>query len=223
MRLEPADLDKIDAWRGAQPGLPSRSEAVRRLLASALTPPDRTVQFSDGEKLIAWILCDLLEALKAKSEIDPNFVRSAIIGGHFWALDWKYGGIFGACPVGKPVVSEVVDILDMWRFVETGAAKLSKIQRRGVVADAGLYGDESFAFIGFDRQNDEGTHMSVAQFFVDNLDTFSFLKDRNLEAHCATLDSHRRMLTVFDAIRKNLVGRELNVAELTAIMKASMV
>jgi len=36
VRWQPAPLDAIDVWRAKQPGLPSRSEAIRRLVAIAL-------------------------------------------------------------------------------------------------------------------------------------------------------------------------------------------
>jgi len=35
-----AEVAKIDAWRAKQPGIPSRSEAIRRLVAKALDMPD---------------------------------------------------------------------------------------------------------------------------------------------------------------------------------------
>jgi hypothetical protein len=33
---EPSLIAKVDKWRGKQPGVPSRAEAVRRLLLKAL-------------------------------------------------------------------------------------------------------------------------------------------------------------------------------------------
>jgi len=35
---EPSLLARIDKWRAKQPGLPSRAEAVRRLILKALEP-----------------------------------------------------------------------------------------------------------------------------------------------------------------------------------------
>jgi hypothetical protein len=39
MRMEPETLKKVDDWRRTQPDLPSRAEAVRRLVEAALKPP----------------------------------------------------------------------------------------------------------------------------------------------------------------------------------------
>jgi len=36
VRIQPAAIDAIDAWRAKQPSLPSRAEAIRRLTAFAL-------------------------------------------------------------------------------------------------------------------------------------------------------------------------------------------
>jgi hypothetical protein len=36
VRWQPAPLDALDFWRSKQPDLPSRSEAIRRLVALAL-------------------------------------------------------------------------------------------------------------------------------------------------------------------------------------------
>jgi hypothetical protein len=42
VRLDPEQVSKLDAWITAQPDpKPSRTEAVRRLLDSLLTPPPR--------------------------------------------------------------------------------------------------------------------------------------------------------------------------------------
>jgi hypothetical protein len=36
MRLDPAAVERIDAWRREQPDLPSRTEAIRRLVELGL-------------------------------------------------------------------------------------------------------------------------------------------------------------------------------------------
>jgi len=38
MRLDEATIKRIDDWRRAQPDLPSRAEAIRRLVDQALKP-----------------------------------------------------------------------------------------------------------------------------------------------------------------------------------------
>jgi hypothetical protein len=41
MLVPRALIDRIDAWRGRQPGVPNLSEAVRQLLEQSLDPPPR--------------------------------------------------------------------------------------------------------------------------------------------------------------------------------------
>lgn len=46
MRADPTFIQKVDSWRSKQPGLPSRSEAIRRLVEAGLlaTDPEDTTQ-----------------------------------------------------------------------------------------------------------------------------------------------------------------------------------
>ena len=41
MLAPPEWLDKVDAWRARQPGIPSRAEAIRRLVDAALAAERR--------------------------------------------------------------------------------------------------------------------------------------------------------------------------------------
>jgi hypothetical protein len=40
------------------------------------------------------MLCEMYKHLKLEGEIDPAFVERTLHGGHYWALEWKYPGIF---------------------------------------------------------------------------------------------------------------------------------
>jgi hypothetical protein len=219
MRLEPSELDRIDEWRGRQSDVPSRSEAVRRLLSAALSPRVETTQMRTGERLTVWLLCDLLEGLEIEGEINPKFVKEAIVGGHFWALEKEYSGLLGAQNVDRDVVKEVINFLDMWHFIEDSTAKFTKKERQAIAKDSGWLHPE-FQFMGFDHQSEEIEHLSVARFMVEKLGWFSFVKGRDLDAHFPTLDDHRRMYSVFEPIRPKLVGRLLNSEELTSVLTA---
>jgi uncharacterized protein len=163
------------------------------------------------------MLCELFKQLKLKSEIEPEFVEAAIHGGHYWGLDWKYPGIFHGHEDAKAVVTEVVNVLDMWSFLESGFGKLSKKDKDRVAAEAASFG--KLVFSGFDGNN-ESEHMGVAHFLMDELDRFSGFKGRDLNAHMPTIDTYRRMLSVFEPIRGTLTGRDLNAQEIIEILKA---
>ena len=96
MHLGQSVLEEVDAWRARQGDLPSRSEAVRRLVLAGLAESgaSRAIRLSDGEKLTLIMLCQLFKRLKLEGEIEPEFVEAAIDGGHYWGLEWKYPGIF---------------------------------------------------------------------------------------------------------------------------------
>ena len=61
------------------------------------------------------MLCDLHKQMNITDGIDSTFVEKAIFGGHYWAMDWEYPGIFHGHIDEPKMVSEVVDILDMLR------------------------------------------------------------------------------------------------------------
>jgi len=222
MRLGQSVLEEVDAWRARQEDLPSRSEAVRRLVEAGLAQSGgkRPIKFSDGEKLILIMLSQLFKQLKLKSEINPAFVEEVIQGGHYWALEWEYPGIYHGHEDARTVVSEVVNILDMWSFLERGFKGLSKKDKDRVATEAAPFG-EHVVFAGFDGNN-EGEHLSTARFLISDLDRFTEFKGRDLNAHMYTLDTHRSMLSVFEPIRANLTGRDLNADEIIEIMKMKL-
>src|ERR1700730_15629853 len=162
------------------------------------------------------MLCELFKGLKLKSDIEPEFVEAVIHGGHYWALEWKYSGIFHGHEDSRAILSETVDILDMWSFLEDGYSKLSKKDKDRVAAEAEPFG-KHVVFRGFDGNN-EGEYMGIARFLVEELDRFTKFKGRDLNAHMPTLDAHRRMLAVFEPIRRTMTGRDLNAAEIIEIL-----
>jgi uncharacterized protein YfbU (UPF0304 family) len=222
MRLGQSVLEEVDSWRARQSDVPSRSEAVRRLVETALgsSGEQRQIKLGDGEKLILIMLSQLFKQLKLKSEIDPNFVEAVIHGGHYWALDWQYPGIFHGHEDARTVVSEVGNILEMWSFLEDGVGKLSKKDKDRVAAEAEPFG-KHVVFPGFDGNN-EGEHLGIARFLIEELDRFAKFEGRDLNAHMPTLEAYRRMFSVFEPIRSTLTGRDLNAAEIIEILKAKL-
>jgi uncharacterized protein YfbU (UPF0304 family) len=166
------------------------------------------------------MLCQLFKHLEVDSEIEPDFIEAVIYGGHYWALGWEYPGIFHDSQDKSQVVTEVVDILDMWSFLESGFAKLSKKDKGRVEAEAEPFG-KYVTFTGFDGNN-ESQYCNVARFLVDKLGRFSEFKGRELNAHMPTIDTYRRMLAVFEPIRETLIGRDLNASEIIEILKTKL-
>jgi uncharacterized protein YfbU (UPF0304 family) len=217
LRLDRDILDRVDDWRGGQKDLPSRAEAVRRLMEAGFGKSDAP-RFSDGEKLITLMLCEVYKALGIKGEIDPEFVSSVLYGGHYWGLAWGYSGLFHVQEDDKRVVSEVVDILDMWSFIERGYAKLSKSDQQRVATEAGPFGTH-VVFTGFDGNN-EVEYMGIARFLIEKLKRFSTFAGRELNSHAPTVERYRRMYSVFEPMRQTLIGVELDASQLIKILAA---
>jgi uncharacterized protein YfbU (UPF0304 family) len=220
MRLDEETLARIDEWRGEQDDLPSRAEGIRRLVESGLARESRdVVRFSDGEKLLLLMMRDLFRHMKPKgAESDPDFIAEMIFGGHYWAASWKLPGVFHGHQDDPRNVRFVVDVLDMWNFIERGHEKLSDTERAKVETDAAPFG-KHVQFMGFDGNN-EAELIGIAHFLVEKLDRFTRFADRELNAHMPTRESYARMLRMFEPMRKQLIGQELNASQITALLLA---
>jgi hypothetical protein len=220
MRLGQSVLDELDSWRARQDDLPSRSEAVRRLVEAGLGEgAEKRIVLSNGEKLIALMLCQLSRHLRVEGDFEPAFVEKAINGGHCWALGVEYPDEFHVKEDAPAVVDEVMDILFMWRLIERGFEALSKKDKDRVAVEAKPFG-EHVKFSGFDGIH-ESEHIGVARFLIEQMGQFTEFKGRNLDAGTPMLDACRRMLSVFQPLRKNLIGRyHLSAAEIIKILQA---
>jgi uncharacterized protein len=221
MRLGGETLQAIDGWRARQSDVPSRAEAMRRLVERGLRTPEAELQFSRSEILITHLLCDLSKSLKVKSEIDPVLVQSALLGGHFWAIDWEYSGLFPDRVDSREVRNEVVDFLDMWTFVEEAYEKLGAADKAKLKEDAAPFGKNP-RWPGFDGNN-ESEHLGVARVLTRELKRFERIGERGIvNSHHPTLDTYRRMYQVFEPMRARLAGGNLSLGQLTEILKAQL-
>ncbi len=217
MRLDQPMIERLDIWRNQQNDAPSRSEAVRRLMEVGLQQNQKSkVHITDGEKLILSMMCDLYQQNVKKGDMDPEFIQEALLGGHHWALKWRYH-LLDAQGDNEQYVSEVCDILDMWFFLEHGYARLSKSDKEKIKSATG--NDQEVHFLGFDA-NHESKHHSIACFLIDDMGRFEWLKGRDLNSHFPLLTSYRRMLVEFKDIRSNITGRGITVAQISKILKA---
>jgi uncharacterized protein YfbU (UPF0304 family) len=220
MRLDEGILLRVDSWRAEQPDIPSRAEAMRRLVELGLgrTRAD-AVRFSDGEKLLLMMLGDLYKHLKVgKGEIDADFVAQVIFGGHYWAPKWDMVGLFHDHEDDPHDVHFVVQVLVMWEFVERGYERLSKKQRDKVAAEAEPFG-KNVALRGFDG-NSESAHLGIARFLIDEMGRFAKFKGRELNSHMPMLAAYQRMLDAFEPMQRGLVGDDLSATQIVTILSA---
>lgn len=220
MRIDTELLERLDQWRFQEDDKPSRAEAVRRLIEAGLVH-DKKGQMpllSDGEKLIAVMLGDLIRNLDAETETNVDLVQKAIQGGHYWALGWEMQGIFHGHTDKQSSVSFVVDVLDMWSFIEEAYEKMGEEDRAHLADEAPPFG-RHVQFPGFDGNN-EAEYLGIAHFLIYDLERFGRFKEghRDLNSHHPTLERYGRMLQVFEPIRACLIGRGLSVNEVAAIL-----
>lgn len=222
MRIDSDLLERLDNWRTDEDDRPSRAEAVRRLIEAGLAHDNkgRAPQLSDGEKLIALMLCDVIKKLDIESETDINLVEKVIFGGHYWALGWEMPGIFHGHADKQSRVRFVVDVLDMWSFLEEAIEELDDEARERVATEAAPFGKHA-KFPGFDGNN-EAEHLSIARFLVNDLERFTRFREGHgdLNSHCPTLEGYGRMYRVFEPIRATLIGRRMSANEVISVLNA---
>ena len=147
-----------------------------------------------------------------------NLIREAIFGGHYWALEWEMTGVLHTHSDDRKVVRQVVDILDMWGFIERGYEALSEQDKARVREGAEMIGETAPSFHGFDGNN-ETEHMGIARFLIEKMNRFQDFHERYLNSHSPTVRRYLRMYRGFETIRPNLVGRQMNVDELIAVLR----
>jgi uncharacterized protein YfbU (UPF0304 family) len=215
MRLDTETIEKVDEWRSGQPDVPSRAEAMRRLVDIGLGRPASTARISDGERVLIGMMGDLYKHLKVKGEFDPPFICEALGGGHSWALRWEYSGLVNDEEEDTPEQRRaVLDVLDLWYVIEASFNKLSKKDKERVTKEHGDVG-----FPGFDG-NHETVYMSIAYFLIERLGRYQEFKDRDLNSHTSHMPVYDRMLRVYAPMKKNLMGRLLSADEISELLSA---
>lgn len=221
MRIESALLERLDVWRTSEDDTPSRAEAVRRLMEMGLESESkyRPTHLSDGEQLIAMMLAKLIKATGTEVEMNVDLIEKVIVGGHYWALDWEMPGIFHGHRDRRSRVSFVVDVLDMWDFLEDAYEKLSDEDKECLAVEAEPLG-KYVKFAGFDGNN-ETEHMGIAMFLIRDLNRFSRFKDYNMNSHAPALERYGKMYRAFEPIRKTLVfGKAMSVEQMAKVLNA---
>lgn len=219
LRIDEDQLAQVDAWAREQTDRPTRAEAVRRLVNFGLSiGSSQAVHFSDGEKMLIVMMGDLFKALKVKNpELDPCLAAKIINGGHYWALKWDMQSVFHNHVDNPQNVSHVVDVLDMWSFIEEAYEDIDPEEKASIVAELGPWAT-NVRFPGFDG-NHESSQISIARFLVDGMGRFSRFKGREMNSHSPTHARYCHMVAAFKPIRATLIGCRLSVQQLVTLLK----
>jgi len=218
LRLDEEMIRSIDAWRGRQPELPSRSEAIRQLIARGLSHRS-DIHLSPGERLIALMLCDMSKP-QQKREFDPELVTEIVGDGHLWALKQEYSWAFNRQMDDPAEVDEVYEILQMWDALEESFEALTPNERQRLAKEARL-SDSKLRFEGFDGNHEK--QYGIARFIVKKLGHLDdrFAK-RTLNSHMRSMDRYKRMLSAFRGIDRTAGGRRLSVDQLIEVVAARL-
>lgn len=220
LRINEDQLCRVDEWASEQSDRPTRAEAIRRLVDSGLSAASsRSVHFSDGEKMLLLMMGDLFKSLKIKNpDCDPDLLAQTIYGGHYWAPKWEMQGVFHDHVDDPRDVSHVVDVLDMWSFIEEAFERFSPDQKLVITDEVGSWASD-VKFHGFDGNN-ESSQMSIARFLVGKMGRFSRFEGRDLNSHCPTYERYLRMLDAFNPMRRGLSGGALSTEQIVILLNA---
>lgn len=176
------------------------------------------MKLTNPEKLTLIMLAELHEKLGI-GEVDTKLLKRAIYTNNTWALAWDMGGIVdSAAETTPPEVHLVMEILDMWMFLEEAYERLDEDKKTALVAKTDQFGTH-VAFSGFDGNN-EPEYMGIASFLVNDMKRFTRFTGRNFNSHFPVIKAYRRMLEKFLKIRPQLDGRGLSVDELAEVLNA---
>ena len=176
------------------------------------------MKITDGEKLILLMLSEIYEKLDVRGEICSKFIKEVVSSNNLWALPWKFPGIPFEDQETPEIVKEVLDILEMWSFIEYSYSQLNDEDKALLETDATPFGKDP-KFYGFDG-NQETEYMGTASFVVNELDRFEEFTGRSFNSHCPSLDGHRRMFSVFKKVRENIFLDPISEKDLSKILMA---
>lgn len=165
------------------------------------------MKLTDGERLIAVMLAEVMEVVGANKELDPSLLKTLLCNHDDWAIVEQYQGIFAAEGPTDDEVKETRNILWMWDIIEHSIGQLSGAEAQQA---AGWHWNK---FGGFDGNHD--AHYGIAQTFIDDLGTFSNFKGRALNSHSQmSLPRYQTMYPKFDAMLSQNRGQPLSFAQL---------
>jgi len=177
------------------------------------------MKFTEEQRLIVMMLADIQKSSKVQGELDADFIAKVASDGHEFAISYRYEGTFSSSQEDLPEGFRfVIDVLDMWSFVEDSLLNLSEHGRTHLEASVGKHALTA-KFDGFDGNN-ETELMSFTRLIVQDLQRFTEFAGRDFNSHSPREGRYQAMLDVFGPIRDQLGDRYLDSKELSKILSA---
>lgn len=175
------------------------------------------MKFTDEQRLIVLMLADIQKGLNIEGQFDPDFIIRAAAWKDEFAIAFEHDMLFDSSD--RPAsFTFVIDVLDMWSFIEDAVRDLDEEQRGKLEDIAGVWGKNP-RFRGFDGNN-ETELMGHTRLLVKDLGRFEEFEGRDFNSHMPLASRYREMLTVFEPIRSEVLDRKLSVEELGKILAA---
>ena len=175
------------------------------------------IQLTAAEKLIIWLLAEILKNQKDYTDTKRvELLQDIIYDGHLWAL--KQQNFLADEKVDSGTAVDLVyDTLDMWSFIESAYKTFSAEERKQVEEAAEHFGKDP-KFQGFDGNN-ETEYLSITRFIVEKLGHFKEFQGRDFNSHMAKVNTYERIVSLFKPIRAKLSDRKLNPSEMITLLK----
>lgn len=178
------------------------------------------MQLTNAEKLMLAMVAEIHQAAGIKNGIDSKLIQDALWSNNDWAIGWDVQLPWPQRDANPPHVNHVVDVLDMWNFIESSYSALAVSEVQRVDAETGYKGGPKFP--GFDGNN-ESEEYSAAQFLIKNMGRFSNFATHYLNSHGPTIDRSKRMLAIFKPVRDSFASRhpiQMTADEIVAVVTA---
>lgn len=153
------------------------------------------MKLTDGEKLIALMLADLMKHLQCESEIDPQVVEDAITGGRLWTLKRKvYYGLFAGQEPEESEIDEVRAVLSMCHRLESAIENLEPDDL------AEIPHNKRKLYRGFAVDAEE-QYADIAAYMIENDKKGYRFDDRLRTDDEEQMPTYRRMLAIYEKVK----------------------
>lgn len=175
------------------------------------------MKFTDEQRLIVLMLADIQKALNIRGEFDPAFISKVTAYKEEFAIPFQHGMLFEDQDLPESF-RFVINVLDMWSFIERTYDGFDAVQRQELIDQVGVWGEDP-KFSGFDG-NGETELMSHCRLLVEDLRRFTEFEGRDFNSHFPAEDRYRVMLGAFEPIRRQLADRRMGLSDLVAVFSA---
>jgi len=176
------------------------------------------MRFTDEQRLIVMMLADIQKSLNVRGDFNPEFISKVAAWKDEFAIAWAHNEIFDDSDIPTEF-QFVIDVLDMWSFIENSVADLSPEEREELEGKAGVWGKNP-KFSGFDGNN-ETDLMGYVTLLVEDLNRFTEFSGRGFNSHVPLATRYAAMLEKFKSIRSVILDRGgVTVDELAEVLLA---